>query len=67
MKKLKINKGLMQDQTDSEWLKYRFRINVPLTATPIQQGGKHISFTVGCASEETRKEWVLLLQVLQNC
>lgn len=52
--------------------KFRFRILVPLMSSKgkvikrIAEGGKYCEYHMGCQNEEIRKEWVSILQILQN-
>jgi len=46
--------------------KYKFKILVPTTSKKIAHGGKYTQHVLGCDSDELRKEWIFLLQVIEK-
>lgn len=46
--------------------KYKFRILAPTTPKKIINGGKYTEHVLGCDSDQLRKEWIFILQVIQH-
>ena len=47
--------------------KYRFKVVVPKGKKSLQEGGQGVELILGCSTEEQRREWMSILQILQKC
>ena len=50
----------------TETNKFKLKIMVPQTKVPIERGGKYNTHIFGCSSDELRKEWIFVLQIIRS-